>query len=369
MAKNATPWPKMIRAVYDSFESGRHQGDAIARRVMDRIVSWLAGGLELSPRLQAKLIDNINMRTSFSVVDPGCPVRLTRDQINYARKTNPEWFDLSLAGEEEPAETERKGADLYDAFPPQTDAITIPLRQFYDLITTPFHTLCDSFPTEALVLAQHLVAIAAGKCGSGTTDSVAETSKVMKREVNGTNHEGMTLASPSICHDLPDIRHEVHEDCAIPPMIEGEGHGEKTAARPPCVTVWVKPDATGTLQASGYLDRDGSKYAMKFSGFDNTLERIGQQDPAFYGYMASQIAPVVLPEERTGTGIAARATTSALFGTKDTKGFKPPVRHDTAMLLTWDGNVPTQAFLIEGETTRPIDLKQEGADRFKGVLI
>jgi hypothetical protein len=374
MANNATPWPKMIRAVYDSFDTGRHQGDAIARRVMDRIVSWLTAGLDLSPRLQAKLIDNINMRTSHQVVDPGVPVRLTRNQMTYAMKTNPEWFALGLDGEDEPAESVLKSDNHCAAFQQNTDAFQQVFSDLSASIQHSFNSLSTLFPQEAITLAQRLVSQAAENCGSGAKCSLAHEPKVMETEVNEVNHEsGMTWASPVLAfHDQEVSDAASHE----PQADEAECHAQNDndegkrleGKRRPALTLWIKADARGDVHATGYFDRDDNKYALRFTRFDHALERIGATDKEWHGFANSTIGPDLLPGERSGTGIAANATFSGLYGNKDTWARKAPVFQNKAIALTWNGEEPEVAYLIEGEVVTEVTLRRETNNRFKGIV-
>lgn len=383
MAKNATPWPKMIRAVYDSFDTGRHQGDATARRVMDRIVSWLTAGLSLSPRLQERLVDNINMRTTFTVEAPTAPVRLTRHQLAYCRKTNPEWFDLGLAGQDEPAELPLKSADLSATIPLDGSAFQQVFSSLSASIQHSFSSFSALFPQQALALAQDLVSYAAQNCGSGTTSYSAENPKVMEREVKEVNHEpDMILASPALAfHDQEVADAALHEPQADEDQgayrdgggshcLDGKAHRDDHVAksRRPALTLWVKADKRGDLHATGFFDRDDDKFALRFTRFDHALERIGAGDADWHSFANRQVGPTILLEERSATGIAANATFSGLYGRKDTWARKEPLFQNKAVALTWDGDVPTSAFLIEGKEITEVTLRRETNERFKGTM-
>ncbi|MEG3162981.1 hypothetical protein U1701_00055 [Sphingomonas sp. PB2P19] len=374
MSKNATPWPKMIRAVYDSFDTGRHQGDAIARRVMDRIVSWLTKGLDLSPRLQAKLIDNINMRTSYQVVDPGEPVRLTRNQLGYAVKTSPEWFTLGLDGEDEPAENVLKTPLNSATFQHDPDTFQQVFSNLSAGIQHSFSSLSALFPHEALALAQRLVSQAAENCGTGATYSLPQDPKVMEREENEVNHErSMILASPVLAgHDQEVAEVPSHE----PQADNDEGHTQvdnhrgqgNEGKRRPALTLWIKPDARGDVNATGFFDRGDDKFALRFTRFDHALERIGAADQDWHGFANKTIGPDLLPGERSATGIAANATFSGLYGAQDTWARKNPLFANKAVALTWNGDEPDHAYLIEGQTITEVTLRRETNNRYKGLI-
>lgn len=374
MSKNATPWPKMIRAVYDSFDTGRHQGDAIARRVMNRIVSWLTEGLDLSPRLQAKLIDNINMRTSFHAVDPGEPVRLTRNQLAYALKTNPEWFALGLNGEDEPAENVLKTRLDSASFQHDADTFQQVFSNLSAGIQHSFSSLSALFPHDALALARRLVSQAAENCGCGATYSLLQNPKVMESNENESNHEEpMIWASPVlVVHDQEVAEAPSHE----PQADDDEGHtqvdnhrGEGNAGkRRPALTLWIKPDARGDVNATGFFDRDGDKFALRFTPFDHALERIGATDQEWHGFANKTIGPDLLPGERSATGIAGSATLSGLYATKDTWARKNPLFANKAVALTWNGDEPDHAYLIEGQTVTGMALRRETDNRYKGLV-
>lgn len=374
MANNATPWPKMIRAVYSSFDTGRHQNDVVARRVMDRIVSWLSAGYSLSPRLQVKLIDNINMRTSYQAVDPGMPVRLTRHQLTYAMKTNPEWFALGLANEDEPAGNVLKTNTNSAAFHQPADTFQQVFSDISASVQQLFSSFSALFPQEALTLAQQLVSKAAENCGSGATCSLTQNPKVMETEANEVNHEcDMTLALPVLAfHDQEVADAANHEPQADEAQChaqndnhEGQGLDGK---RRPALTLWIKPDARGDVHATGYFDRDDSKYALRFTRFDHALERIGAADKEWHCFANSTIGPDLLPGERSGTGIAANATFSGLYGNKDTWARKAPLFQNKAIALTWNGEEPEAAYLIEGEVVTEMTLRRETNNRFKGIV-
>lgn len=415
MATNATPWPKMIRAVYSTFDTGQHANDHIARAVMDRIVSWLAAGKSLSPRLQSKLVDNINMRTRFRVEQPDTPIRLNKNQLDYARRTNPEWFGLGLSEEDFGAENQWNGADLSTAVPQNEAAFPLVFRTLSATIQHSFHALSAIFPQEALALAQRLVSEAAEKCGSGAISSLPLDPKVMEREGNEVNHEAdMTCAShhldfhegqvsrlDRVAHELqvehePQVEHEAqvahelqvehdpqvlteehdgfagqprHDGFAGPTSSQGEDeedrHGGRSKRRP-TLTLWTKPDRAGRDHATGYFERDGRRFALRFTRFDHALQRIGKGD--WHTFVCRDLAAAVLQVERARTGLAGNATMSGFYAPTDTWARKAPIFADRAILLDWENGEPTGALLVEGENFTTIELRRESPTRHKGVI-
>lgn len=201
----------------------------------------------------------------------------------------------------------------------------------------------------------------------------------MKRNETKNHEPDMTSASPtSSCHedsgaDAMDHKPQADEgsgECAATHNAqagnEGEGHGVR--ARRPALTIWVKPNRLGDLQATGYLDRNGTKHALKFTCFDHALERIGNTDAAWHGFVSNKVAPLFLPLERQSSGIAGKATMSGLYGQHDTYARKAPTIFNEAIALEWDGEVPTAAFLIEGHQISEVSLHLESNNRYKGII-
>ncbi|MBM6577097.1 hypothetical protein KCP91_12010 [Microvirga sp. SRT01] len=365
MANNATKWPKMIRAVYDSFGTGHHLNDHVARRVMDRIVSWLAAGKALSPRLKDSLIDNINMRTSFCVERPEGEIRLTRDQIQYARKTNPEWFGHDLAADDLPAEWERNGSGMDQSIPLQQPAIPLPFRDLSASITLSFRCLSATFPLEALALAQQLVSQAAQNIGSGATSSLTPDPKVMEWEQKQTNHEpdgAMTFASQPMRlagspHDQ-GTEPQTHEPAALHARTatHEDGHdvgGEEDGPVEIAVS-WFQQDDNAP---SAKLEVGKTVYSLTFKEPDiaeRDLRPISTQD--WLDELDAK-GGAALREAARKTRDLSRYSMSPFYGARDTRALKAPVEGNAVAIAIWENGVPVAVNLLTGGQITNIPLK------------
>lgn len=397
MSQNATPWPKMIRAVYDSFGTGRHQGDATARRVMDRIVSWLTAGLELSPRLQARLIDNINMRTTYQAAEPGVPIRLTRNQIAYAAKTNPDWFDLGLDGEEEPAENLLKDGIVSAPFPHTPDSFQQVFSSLSAGIQHSFSSFSALFPQQAMALAQHLVSVAAVSGGSGAAYSLLPTPKVMEWEEKKSNlddepmtrpEDGVRLASsPDMiaayaAHVQPITSPESDErgadrDVGGSHCQSGTAHREHgIEENGPVWEVAVSffhNDADRPPSAN--LEIGSDKFALVFSDADVAEEQLAEVcTPEWRASFANAGGNTIRSESRAAGRSKARYRMSPLYDARDTFARKAPVESNAVAVLFWnEDDQPAHVTIVRGDDMTDVVLskfhgRHPKAPSHKGVL-
>lgn len=398
MSQNAAPWPKMIRAVYDSFNTGRHQGDAVARRVMDRTVSWLTAGLELSPRLQAKLIDNINMRTAYRVENPDEPIRLTRHQIAYAQRTNPEWFALGLEGEDEPAEILLKEGIVSAAIPQTPESFQQVFSSLSASIQHSFSSFSALFPQQALQLAQHLVSIAAVSGGSGATYSLTPAPKVMEWEGKKSNlddepmirpEDGMRLASSQdmiaadAAHVPGAITPELNEQGAYRDVggshcQDGTAHRDHAQEAAPPVEVEVavsffhnKADAP----PSANLEVGPDKFALVFSDADIAEEQLRSVcSPEWIDQFDRNGGEGIRLESRAAGASKTRFCMSPLYAGTDTFARKAPVESNAVAVLFWsDDAQPEQVTIIRGAEVTQVPLskfygRHPRAPTHKGVV-
>lgn len=178
---------------------------------------------------------------------------------------------------------------------------------------------------------------------------------------------------PAISHVLPG-----HHDPLEHPIIEEvETHEqEKPAATyAPALTLWLKPGKRGKrtladIEATGNLDIKGETFRLRFTAFDNALDRIPacNENQEWLRWMGREVASNVLPAERTRSGLAARSTMSALFGTNDWSGLKEPEIQEAAVLLDWNGDEPTHATIIAGDDIQTVSLKKENNNRYKAII-
>lgn len=378
--KNAIKWPQMISAVYDSFGSGDHKGDQLTKRIMDRVVSWLIKGKTLSPKLQAALLENIKQRTAFVVVEPVEEIRLTREQIKYAKRKNPEWFGLDL-DEDLEVESAVNGSGMGTPFTPEQQTIPLPFHVLSTTIQHSFHYLSTTFPHQALELALELVEKARNQATFEAPLTPGYDPKDNERKEDEINHDGMNLATPGV-HEFQDssitpgdVSDGLHEptDSLIHPGHEEEKVSQSSsgAGRKPTLTLWTNKSYKNKSRASGYLEWGNDKFGVIFSGFDHALGRITNKDGAsdWSRFVDTNYGQIARDAERIAEGLAQKSTTSGLFAQEDSlHGSKGPVIGDTLVLLDWIDQVPVKAYIINGDHTfLAIDLRVEG-NHYKGAV-
>jgi hypothetical protein len=331
---------------------------------MDRAVSWLTNGLALSPKLEAALLRNIEQRTKYGRIEPDGPVRLTRHQLSYAAKTNPNWFGLDLDGCD--LETDEDDGEANSATAPiDFDAISVRIQQ-------DFRGFSAAFPHETRALAYSLVQIAAENCEKLEARAPCDASRVKERreEISG----GAVACALAPAHELlpSSMSHDIA--ASAPRTDEAElAHKVETSATKryaPAVSLWVKENKAGKVTASGFLETDGRRFAVVFSPYDGGRERMAQNSSVDWLEQLDATCCAALRErEQEGIGVASRATLSPLHDEKDTHAFKQPAVADHALVLAWEEGAPAFALLIDSDFEwHRFNFKQEAPDRFKGNL-
>lgn len=363
---NAASWPRMIKAVYASFDTGRHQGDAVARRVMDRAVSWLVSGLELSPRLQARLIENINMRTAFKVCDPGYPIHLTRHQISYAKKTNPEWFDLGLAGQEEPAENVLKECNFSAGVAEMPESFQQLFSEFSASFQQLFSEFSARFQQTAESLVQNMEQNSLNSAVSGGAAGPLPSPKVMEWEEKKSNlddepmtrpEDGVRLASSPEVHEQGADRDVGGSHCQ-----DGTAHREHGSE--PCqqsnevVVSFFHNDATRPPSANVEIGSD--RFALVFSDADVAEDQIAEiSSKDWCRDFAGAGGDLIRAQSRAAGSSKTRYRLSPLYDARDTFARKAPVEGNAVAILFWnDDEQPEQVTIVRGTEVSEVALRK-----------
>ena len=376
MANNATKWPMMIEAIYDSFKTGDHSGDAITRRILDKAVSWLVKGKKLSPKLQKALLLNIEQRTRFVIDQPPEEIRLTENQIKHIRRTKPEWVALAANDDgEDVVDSSLNGANVSTSIHPTSgDHSTTIQRLFNSLSTTiqrSFNDLSTIDPFAALALAQDLVAKAQFSCGSGTTSSLTISPKEEIMEDNERNHEGdMIAASQADAHEVPFAPGVSHNPLPlIPPSEEKVSHSGPGAGR--AVLSFFHNDTTRPPSANLEIGED--RFALVFSDADTAEDGLRDVcDPEWLKEFEAAGGSMIRSESRAAGTTKTRCRMSPLYAEKDTFARKSPVIGNAVAVLFWnEDDQPERVTLISNNETVIIPLakfhgKSGKAPSYKG---
>jgi hypothetical protein len=189
--------------------------------------------------------------------------------------------------------------------------------------------------------------------------------KESRVEVSG---EGMASASaPASDLSSPTMSHEV---AAAAPGSDPDPHEAAPSRFPPSVTLWVKENKAGKVAASGFIEVSGERFALLFAPYENALECMAQNSSGnWLKQFDLHYNQALKANEQSSTGVASRATLSALYAKHDTHAYKPPEVADHAMVIAWENNAPSFALLVDSQLEwHRFDFRQEAKDRFKGTL-
>lgn len=366
MANNATKWLSHIQAVIATIGNGRYGkvNDRKTYGVLARAIPDMFTARGLDGELKDTLLTNIRIRAAVNVDHAG-PIKLSRHQRAYAKTmgwdTLRSFDELYQAGQR--AAGEDLGSYLAEASaetPAEWDAELMSAFQHY------FSIVSASFQHQFSTVSADMPRNLAEKL------DFWRSCNGMSCNVNHESQDSMIAASQS--HEPAAIRPELHdgtEPPAIQPGHEKEIMGQRKGRprKADALSIFVK-ERKGKLRASGNLEVGGEKVPLTFRSFYDAFEAIPTTLEAaeWRAEMASDVADVVLPIERSLSGVAARSTMSGFHAANDSYGYKAPVGDRQAVILEWDGDVPVRATIIDGYERFPVELARKSDTLFKGAI-
>lgn len=331
-----------------------HVSDLKTIHVLNNVTRTLMNKQALPDGLKKTFIENIRRRTRHTGFIYDGEIRLTVDQVKYAKQRGRgEMIPLPVA------------QSIPPAFPPANEAAELleAFQRYFLLIAT-------HFPPDSPHISTNL--------GSKTAELLEFW---WRNEIKSTeiNHDGtmtcpldeMRLASSP---DIHDFANDDHEPAAAGfPQARGiiENHDGREGTMVPAPVVALprrkrRPEIAisyfhnNPAQApSAMFEFGDEKYSLLFATADHAEERLRSvSDPEWIDWLEQSGGSDIRDRSRatSKTGHVSRYVMSPLYAANDKRGYKPPVVENCVVVLCWEEDAPVIAILIAGQTICPIDL-------------
>lgn len=346
-----------------------HVSDIKTVNVLNNVTRTLMNKQALPERLKATFIDNIRHRTQHADFAYDREIRLTVDQIKYAKQRGRgEMIPLPVA------------QSIPPAFPPanETGELLEAFQRYFLLIAA-------HFPPDSPHISTNLGPKAAKMLEFWWRNEIKST------EINHDSpmtcpSDDMKLAGSPHAHDFANDDHEpaalaghamiAHEPAAAgfpqARRIIGNHDGrERTKVAAPVAALprrKRRPEIAISYfhnnpakAPSATFEYGDEKYSLLFATADLAEERLRSvSDPEWIDWLEQSGGSDIRDRSRAASNAnhLSRYVMSPLYAAADKYGYKTPVMENCVVVLGWEEDAPVIAILIVGQSMYPIELER-----------
>lgn len=331
-----------------------HLSDTKTVNVLNNVIRTLMNKQALPDGLKKTFIENIRRRTRHTDFSYAGEIKLSDEQIKYAKRHS--------RGRMIPLPAARQ---IPTAFPPanETGELLEAFQRYFLLIAT-------HFPPDSPHISTNL--------GSKTAELLEFW---WRNEIKSTeiNHDvamicpsdDMRLAGSPNVHDFANDDHEPAA-AGFPQartIMENHDGRERTKVAAPVVAlprrkrrpeIAISYFHNNPAQApSAMFEFGDEKYSLLFATADHAEERLRSvSDPEWIDWLEQSGGSDIRDRSRatSKTGHVSQYVMSPLYAANDKRAYKPPVVENCVVILVWEEDAPVTAILIAGQTICPIEL-------------
>jgi len=337
--------------------------------VLNNVTRTLMNKQALPDGLKKTFIENIRRRTQRTDFAYDGEIKLTANQIKYARQHSRDHLIAAPAAKTIPSSFHPEDGkdELLEAFQRHFIHVSSHIQPDFTLLSS----ILGLRPAQLLEFWWR--------------------NEIKSNEINHESamtcpSDEMKLAGSPEPHDFACSGHEpaalsghamtAHEPAAAgfpraKTIIENDG-GEEMAREMPAPTAQMAPRKTRRSEmAISYFHNDPAKapsatfefgddkFSLLFATADSAEARLRDvSDPEWMKWLDAEGGNDLRSASRKAAdeGKLSRYVMSPLYASNDTYGYKPPVVQDCAIVLGWENDVPATALLVVGKAFFPITL-------------